>query len=51
MVKNLSHTLAYSLVGLQELNLAYLYPVLFWNCACLIVDRGSAGAGENEDEE
>ena len=48
---NLSHTLAYSLVGLQELNLAYLYPVLFWNCACLIVDSGSAGAGENEDEE
>ena len=48
---NLSHTLAYSLVGLQELNLAYLYPVLFWNCACLIVDSGSAGVGEDEEEE
>lgn len=38
---NLSHTLAYSLVALQETNLAYKYPIIFWNCANLIVDSGT----------
>lgn len=46
MVKNKSHTLAYSLIALQEMNLAYRYPIIFWNCACLISD-----AGGNEDED
>lgn len=46
VVKNASHTLAYSLVGLQEMNLAYRWPTIFWNCACLITDSGGA-----EDEE
>ena len=45
---NLSHTLAYSLIGLQELNLAYKYPIILWDCACLITDSGGA---EKEDEE
>ena len=45
---NASHTLAYSLIGLQEMNLAFKYPIIFWNCACLIND---AGGDENEDEE
>ena len=45
---NLSHTLAYSLIGLQELNLAYRYPTILWDCACLISDSGGA---EKEDEE
>ena len=44
---NASHTLAYSLVGLQEMNLAFKYPIIFWNCACLIADSG----GVEEDEE
>ena len=43
---NKSHTLAYSLIALQEMNLAYRYPIIFWNCACLISD-----AGGNEEEE
>lgn len=38
---NQSHTLAYSLIALQEMNLAYKYPVLYWDCACLISDSGS----------
>lgn len=38
---NLSHTLAYSLVALQEMNLAYKYPMIFWDCANLIVDSGA----------
>lgn len=44
---NLSHTLAYSLVALQEMNLAYRYPIIFWNCACLITDSG--GGEQNEE--
>lgn len=51
MVKNLSHTLAYSLIGLQELNLAYRYPTILWDCACLISDSGGADRGEKEDED
>ena len=47
---NLSHTLAYSLIGLQELNLAYRYPTILWDCACLISDSGGAER-ENEDVE
>lgn len=47
---NLSHTLAYSLIGLQELNLAYRYPTILWDCACLISDSGGAEK-ENEDDE
>ena len=46
---NLSHTLAYSIVALQEMNLAYRYPLIFWNCACLITDSG--GNEEVEEEE
>ena len=47
---NLSHTLAYSLIALQEMNLAYRYPILFWNCACLINDAGGTNASDNEEE-
>lgn len=48
---NASHTLAYSLIGLQEMNLAFKYPIIFWNCACLISDSGGAEVIESEDEE
>ena len=41
---NQSHTLAYSLIGLQELNLAYKYPTIFWDTACLIANSGGEGA-------
>lgn len=37
---NASHTTSYSILALQELNLAFRYPIIFWNCACLIVDSG-----------
>ena len=51
---NRSHCLAYSLVALQEMNLAYKYPIMFWNCACLISDAGGDesnpdGNGTNDD--
>ena len=45
---NASHTLAYSLIALQEMNLAYKYPTIFWNCACLIADSGGAEIEETE---
>lgn len=51
---NASHTLAYSIVALQELNLAYKYPIIFWNTANLIVDSGSMNLDkefEDYDEE
>lgn len=46
---NASHTLAYSLVALQEMNLCYKFPVIFWNCACLITDAG--GVADNKEED
>lgn len=46
---NMSHTLAYSLIGLQELNLAHKFPIIYWNCACLITDAGGAENEATED--
>lgn len=42
---NRSHCLAYSIVALQEMNLCLRYPIIFWNCACLITDSGNEGSG------
>lgn len=46
---NKSHTLAYSLIALQEMNLAYKYPIIFWNCACLINDAGGDETADDEE--
>lgn len=48
---NASHTLAYSIVGLQEMNLARFYPILFWDTANLIVDSGAMNLTEKSLEE
>ena len=48
---NASHTLAYSLIALQEMNLAFKYPIIFWNCACLIADSGGAEIEKEEEDE
>ena len=32
------------------MNLAYCFPIIFWNCACLISDSGG-NEGTEEDEE
>ena len=37
---NAAHTYSYSMVALQEMNLARFYPIIFWNTANLIVDSG-----------
>lgn len=39
-VKNIAHTLAYSIVGVQEANLVMNYPALYWDAAVLISDSG-----------
>lgn len=43
------HALAYSYVAIQILVLVVNYPILFWNCACLISDSG--GIDDEQDEE
>lgn len=45
---NKSHTLAYSIVGLQELNLCYKYNPIYWQTANLIVDSGSLDQESND---
>lgn len=39
--------MAYSIVGLQEANLAYRYPIIYWNCANLISDSGGEDGNTN----
>lgn len=46
-----AHTLAYSFLALQEMNLAYRFPIIFWNTACLICDSGGGEKEEFEEEE
>lgn len=46
---NRSHCLAYSLIALQEMNLAYRYPIIYWNTANLIIDSGSNEEDKNTD--
>jgi DNA polymerase-3 subunit alpha len=36
------HALAYSVVALQEMNLATKYNPLYWDCACLCVNSGNS---------
>jgi DNA polymerase III subunit alpha len=47
---NRSHCLAYSLIALQEMNLCFKYPLIYWNAACLITDSGSEDAGTDYDK-
>lgn len=35
------HTMGYSTIALQEMNLAYKFPVIYWNTACLSVNAGA----------
>lgn len=44
----LSHTLSYSLAALQEMNLAFKYPIIFWDTACLITDSGGTETEEGD---
>jgi len=48
---NAAHTFSYSMVALQEMNLARFYPIIFWNTANLIVDSGGIQTDENVEDE
>jgi len=45
---NSSHTLAYSMILLQELNLNYRWNPIYWQTANLIVDSGSLDTDAND---
>lgn len=47
---NASHTLGYSIMGLQEANLAYHYPIIYWNTANLISDSGGEDGNVNYEK-
>lgn len=38
---SICHTTPYTCIGLQEMNLAYHYPKLYWETACLTVNAGA----------
>ena len=40
------HTTGYSLIAVQEMNLAYYYPIIYWNTACLSVDSSAINASD-----
>ena len=40
------HTLPYTVIAVQQLNLAYNYPIVYWNTACLSVNAGSLEESE-----
>ena len=48
---NAAHTYSYSMIALQEMNLARFFPIIFWNTANLIVDSGGIQTEEDEDED
>ena len=47
---NAAHTYSYSMIALQEMNLAYKYPTIFWNTANLIVDSGGTTEVEYDED-
>jgi DNA polymerase-3 subunit alpha len=38
------HTTGYSIIAVQEMNLAYHYPIIYWNTACLSVDASAVNS-------
>lgn len=38
---NLAHCLNYSIIAIQQMNLAYHYPSIYWSTACLITNSGA----------
>ena len=44
---SINHTTPYAAIALQELNLAYHYPIIFWNTACLTINAGADTTSEN----
>jgi DNA polymerase III subunit alpha len=45
-----NHTTPYSMIALQQMNLAYHYPIIYWNTACLTVNSGSADEDQEKEQ-
>lgn len=45
------HALAYSFIAIQILVLTTYYPIIYWNCACLITNSGGDDFIEVDNEE
>lgn len=45
-----NHVMPYSVEALQEMNLFYHYPSVYWNCAVMIVNAGLSDNTENDNE-
>ena len=45
-----NHTMPYSLIALQQMNLAFHYPSVYWNTACLSVNSGSADEEQEKQQ-
>ena len=48
---SINHTLPYSVIAIQEANLATRWSPLYWQCACLCVNSGSYAGDMGDDEE
>lgn len=44
---SINHTTPYAAISLQELNLAYHYPIVYWNTACLSINAGADDSVED----
>lgn len=40
------HSYSYSIIALQEMNLNYFYPRVYWNCACLSTEASGEAEGD-----
>ena len=48
---SLNHTLPYSIIAVQEANLATRWDPLYWQCACLCVNAGNYVGDIGDDDE
>lgn len=48
---NLIHTISYSVIAVQEANLATHYNPLYWACACLCCNAGNTAQSLDSDED
>ena len=46
-----NHVMPYSAEALQEMNLFYHYPPVYWNCATMIVNAGLANGTSDTEED
>ena len=44
---SINHTTPYACIALQEMNLAYHYPIVYWNTACLSINAAADEESEN----